>query len=148
MVTRIWVLFCDRRGHLGAMSWDNFPSHASTHGFPLNVRCLSKPILNSHFAAFITRSSCCKALRYLDSITMAIKLATCAHSSSISLSLLLSVHASHSSFRPLVLGLAQPCLILSTTFSGGGISSLVLSSAPSLSYTSVLSRVMPRHHCM
>ena len=144
----MWVLCHDRRGHLGTMWAENCPAHALAHGHPLNVKFPSKPILNSQFTTFIRMSSCCRALRALDSITMAIKPITHAHSASIELSLLLFVHASHSSFWPLVIGPSRPCLSPTTTFSGGGMSSPMLSSAPSLSCTYVPSRVMSRCHVM
>ena len=130
------VLCHDQRGHLGAMWRANCPTHMPAHGRLLNVKYRRKPVLNSQFSTFITRSSHCKALRALDFITMSIRPATHAHS------------ASYSSFRPQVLGPAQPYLSLPTTFSSGGIYSQVLPSAPSLSCTSVLSRVMPRRHRM
>ena len=135
----------DRRCHVGAMWRDKFPSHAPTHGHSFNVKCLSEPILNSQFATSITRSSCFRALIALDSITMAINPATHAHLASIQLSLLLSLDAFGSSFRPLVLGPAQPCLNLPRKFSSGGISSPVLPSTPSLSCTYVPLRVMSRN---
>ena len=144
----MWVLFHDQRGHLGAMWQDNCPTHVPSHGHLLNVKFPRKPVLNSHFATFITRSSYCRALRALDSITMAIMPTTRAHSASIQLSVFLSVHASCSSFRPMVLGPTQPCLSLPKTFWGGGISSPVLPSDPSLFCTYVPSRVMPRCHHM
>ena len=142
------VLCRDRRGQLGTMWWDNCVAHVPAHGHPIIIKYPSKLVLNSHFATFITRSSFCRALRAIDSITIAIKLATCNHSTSSQLSLLLSVHASHSSFRPLVLGPTQPYLSLPMTFSGGGVSSPVLLSAPSLSCTFVPLSVMLRHHRM
>ena len=148
LVTHMRVLCCDRRGHLGAMWRENCPTHTPIHGHPLNVKCSSKPILNSKFTTFIMSSSYCRELGALDSITMAIKPAASTHLASNQLSLLLCIHASYSSFRPLVHGPSQPCLSLPRTLSGGGISSPLLQSTPSLSYTLFPSRVMQWCHRM
>ena len=142
------VLCRDRRGQLGTIWWDNCPAHVPAHGHPIRIKCPSKIVLNSHFSTFITRSSFCRALRAIDSITIAIKLATCKHSTSSQLCLLLSMHASHSSFRSLVLRPTQPYLNLPMTFSGGSVSSPVLLSTPSLSCTFFPLCVMLRHHRM